>query len=164
MTLTTAQETAFADAVKNSGDPLVQQAYSVRNDVFLTEWANSNSTSWVWRTRVTQDEIMQNGFDWVRVDNLSVGKARIWEWLFLNADRAINPSKPNVRAGIQECWKGTAADLAVQAAVLGHCKKLCSVIENLFATGTKTEQDPGALVYVGPVSLTEVSVALNRNP
>ena len=65
---------------------------------------------------------MQNGFDWVEVDNLTVGKARIWEWLFDNATTTINPSKANVRAGIAECWKGTAAKLAVQAAVLAHCK------------------------------------------
>jgi len=110
----------------------------------------------VWRTSVSQDEIMQNGFDWVRVDNLSVGKARIWEWLFYNADRAINPSKSNVRAGIAECWKGTAADLAVQAVVLGHCKRAANRLEALFATGTGSLADPATLVVQGDVSYNEV--------
>lgn len=115
----------------------------------------------VWRTSVTQDEIMQNGFDWVRVDNLSVGKARIWEWLFDNPMRTIDPSKANVRAGIDEAWKGTAADLAVRAAVYTHCHRAASRFEKVFATGTGSEASPGAFgvdsggqAIVGPVSYT----------
>lgn len=163
MPLTTSQETALANAIKNSADPQVQQAYLDRNDVFLCEWANSASTFYVWRPNVSQEEIMQNGFDWVRVDNLSVGKARIWEWMFQNPQRAINPSKLNVRAGIDECWSG-AANVAIRAAIYSHCKRLASQVERLFVTGTGTDATPGDLVYIGPVSITEVSVALNRNP
>ena len=72
--------------------------------------------AWViWRINVTRQEILQNGFDWTRLDNLSVGKARIWSDIFV--DGYINPSKPNVRTGIEAVWVGTAADLAVRAAV-----------------------------------------------
>jgi hypothetical protein len=110
----------------------------------------------VWRTEVSQDEIMQNGFDWVRVDNLSAGKARIWEWLFKNSTQSINPSKSNVRAGIAECWKGTAADLAVQAAVFVHCKRSASRYERVFASGTGTDAAPAAMGLVGPVSYVEL--------
>lgn len=113
----------------------------------------------VWRTSVTQDEIMQNGFDWLRVDNLSVGKARIWEWMFNNETRSINPGKPNVRAGIAEAWKGTAADLAVQASVLGHCKRNASVVEKVFAVGTGSTADPATMAFVGPVTRQEVGAA-----
>jgi hypothetical protein len=110
----------------------------------------------VWRTEVSQDEIMQNGFDWVRVDNLSAGKARIWEWLFRNSTQSINPSKSNVRAGIAECWKGTAADLAVQAAVFVHCKRSASRYERVFASGTGTDAAPATMGLVGPVSYVEL--------
>lgn len=164
MALTPQQETVLANAIKTSIDPTVQAAYAIRDDVTLTNWANAASTFWVWKTRVTQDEIMQNGFDWVQVDNLSVGKARIWEWLFINSDRSINPSKPNVRAGIAECWKGNAAFLAVQAVVLGHCKRFASNVERIFVVGSGLEATPGDLTYVGPVSNTELSIALNKNP
>lgn len=123
--------------------------------------ADANPVFFVWKTSVSQDEIMQNGFDWVRVDNLSVGKARIWEWMFGNAERAINPSKANVRAGIAEAWKGTAADLAVRLVVLQHCQRKASRFERVFTTGTgATTNDqgvgPGALVVVGPVSYTDL--------
>lgn len=118
--------------------------------------ATASPAFWIWKNLVTQDEIMQNGFDWVRVDNLSVGKARIWEWLFQNQTRSINPSKANVRAGIAECWKGTAADLAVQAAVLAHCKRNASRFEQVFATGTGSEADPAIGTVYGALSYTEL--------
>lgn len=113
----------------------------------------------VWRSSVTQDEIMQNGFDWVRVDNLSVGKARIWEWLFDNQSATFNPSKINVRAGIDECWKGTSADLAVRAAVYVHCKRNANVLEKLFATGTGTDASPATMVVEGSLSYQQVDQA-----
>lgn len=114
----------------------------------------------VWRTSVSQDEIMQNGFDWTRVNNLSVGSARCWEWLFDNTSSSINPSKASVRAGIDEVWKGTAADLAVRAAVYVHCKRKASVAEKLFATGTGTDAAPALLVYEGALAYTDVTAAM----
>lgn len=110
----------------------------------------------VWRTSVPQDEIMQNGFDWVQVDNLTNGKARIWDWLFDNSAKTINPSKVNVRAGITECWKGTAALLAVQAVVLGHCKRNATVVEKLLATGTGTTVSPATMSLESPISYQDI--------
>lgn len=115
----------------------------------------------VWRTSVSQDEIMQNGFQWVEVDGLSVGKARIWEWLFANGDAAINPSKVNVRDGIIEVWKGTAAKLAVQAAVFAHCKRPATRLEKLLATGTGTTESPASMGYEGDINYQDVQQARN---
>lgn len=117
----------------------------------LIAWLNTTAAPefLAWRTRVTQDEIMQNGFDWVQVDNLSIGRARIWEWLFGNEANAINPSKANVRGGIDECWKGAAAMLAVRAAVYSHCRRAVSRCERVFATGPGTAADPGTAVFDG---------------
>ena len=112
---------------------------------------------WVWRASVTQDEIMQNGFDWVRVDNLSVGKARIWEWLFDNAGTAINPSKANVRSGIAETWKGTAADNAVRLAVCQHCQQRATRAQKLFAAGAGNATDQDG---IGPATMAVESVTL----
>jgi hypothetical protein len=114
----------------------------------------------VWRSSVSQDEIMQNGFDWTRVDNLSVGKARIWEWLFDNQGATINPSKPNVRAGIDQCWQGTTADLNVRAAVYVHCKRAATVAEKLFATGLGTTVSPSLLAFEGDVQPIDIERAL----
>lgn len=113
----------------------------------------------VWRTSVASDEVMLNGFNWTRVDNLSVGKARIWEWLFQFG--AIDPSKINIRAGIDAVWVGTQADLDVRAAVYVHCKRSATRFEQLFATGVGSEAVPATLVLESPLSTGDVEVARN---
>lgn len=121
----------------------------------------------VYRTAVPVAEVMLNGFDWTQVDNLSVGKARVWEWLTrANPANTFDPSKANIRAGINECWKGTAAMLAVRAAVYAHCTSLATVGEKLFATGAGTapNQDgdgPGTRAVVGPFTAQNVIDALS---
>lgn len=132
-----------------------------RNDTELARLLNLPTAFVVWRSSVSQDEIMQNGFDWVQVDNLTVGKARIWEWLFDNDQRSINPSKVNVRAGIDEAWKGTAAMLAVRAAVYTHCKRFATRAEQILASGTGTDATPGLLGFEGSVSINDLAEMWN---
>jgi hypothetical protein len=104
---------------------------------------------------------MQNGFDWTRVDNLAVGKARIWDWMFDNQSTTINPSKQNVRAGIEAVWVGTAADLAVRAAVYVHCKRIANRVERFFASGTGSDAVPGLLTFEGELTTSDVSAMLS---
>ena len=115
----------------------------------------------VWRTSVSQDEIMLNGFDWTRVDNLSVGAARVWQWMFDNGGKAFNPSKVNIRAGVDQVWKGTAPDLAVRAVVYTHCKRSASVFEKIFASGSGTDASPSTMALESPVSYQDVMTARN---
>ncbi len=145
MTLTPEQKTVVLADI--AGNPTLAQLYADQVYTGIADHYNSlASPEWiVWRTSVTQDEIMQNGFDWARVDNLSVGKARIWEWMFRNSTTSINPSKTNVRAGIDATWVGTAADLAVRAAVYVHCKRPSTKIEKLLSSGTGTTATPATM-------------------
>lgn len=140
---------AFAGLPMTSGAAhLIAEAYKVNQPAYI-----------VWRSSVSQDEIMQNGFDWVQVDNLSVGKARIWEWLFANEQKAMNPGKANVRAGVDECWKGTSAMLAVRAAIYVHCKRSANRGEKLFATGTGTDASPANMAFEGELTPDDVAEA-----
>lgn len=155
--LTTAQQQALkahvqADPVLSLIAPSADNAYAIADALN----ADAPGPFIVWRSSVLQDEIMQNGFDWVQVDNLSVGKARIWEWLFSNEARTFNPSKANVRAGIDEYWKGTAAMLAVRDAVYAHCKRAASVAEKVLATGTGTTVSPALMAFEGRLTHTDV--------
>lgn len=111
----------------------------------------------VWKTDVSVDEIMRNGMDWARVDNLSVGKARIWDWL--SRLGMFNAAKTNVRAGIDAAWVGTAADLAVRAAIYVHCKRKATRIEKILATGTGTDVSPAVMAFEGSVSYQDVEQA-----
>jgi hypothetical protein len=117
------------------------------------------SPAWiVWRSSVTRAEILQNGFDWTRLDNLSVGKARVWSDIFV--DGTINPSKANVRVGLESVWVGTAQDLAVRAAVYVHCKRSATITEKLLSTGTGSDASPATMGYEGDLNLYEVGSAL----
>ena len=68
----------------------------------------------VWKVAVSVNELMSNGFDWTRVDNLTVSKARIWEWMTQLG--VINPSLANVRAGVNTCFS-VGADSATRLAI-----------------------------------------------
>jgi len=149
-------------AVLAPRDVDVSAARDARNDTELARLMNQPSTFVVWKSSVSQDEIMQDGLDWACVDKLTVGKARIWEWLFDNEGSAINPSKANVRAGIDEAWKGTAADLAVRAAVYVHCKRFATAAESLLATGAGTDEAPGLLTFEGSVGINNIGAMLNK--
>lgn len=133
----------------SGGAEVIKEAYNqIVNPAFI-----------VWRSQVTQDEIMQNGFNWTRVDNLSVGKSRIWEWMFKNLSASINPSKTNVRAGIDAVWVGTQADLDVRAAVYVHCKRSATRAEKLFSTGTGTDVSPATMAFEGNLTNDDVQAA-----
>jgi hypothetical protein len=141
-----------ADNELNAQPQTPDGAYAIADALNLT----ASPAFIVWRTSVTQDEIMQNGFDWTRVDNLTPGPARIWEWMFSNSERAFNPSKLNVRAGIDAVWKGTAADLAVRAAVYVHCKRSATRAEKILATGTGSDATPATMGYEGRVTYQDI--------
>lgn len=162
MALTPEQLTTFAAALAAETDPVLVSARDSGATPLIANWYNDAASPEVvvWRTSVPQDEIMQNGFDWVRVDNLAVGKARIWEWMFTNESRSFNPSKSNVRAGIEEVWKGTAADLAVRAAIYVHCKRPATRIEAMFAAGAGTTESPSTMAFEGNLSEYDVTLAL----
>jgi hypothetical protein len=113
----------------------------------------------VWKTDVDPEDIMRNGMDWTRVDNLSVGKARIWDWLTKLG--TFDASKANIRSGIDATWVGTAADLAVRAMVYTHCKRSATRIEKLFSTGTGSDASPATMGFEGQLSYQDVVLARN---
>jgi len=116
----------------------------------------------VWKTSVSWEDLMRTSMDWTRVDNLAVGKARIWEWL--GRLGAFDPSEPNIRAGIDQAWVGTAADLAVRAAIYTQCKRACKNIEKVFAVGNGTTASPATMGYEGVLYSQQVerSMQLTR--
>lgn len=112
----------------------------------------------VWKSSVDPNDIMKNGMDWTRIDNLSVGKARIWEWMTRLG--TFDASKPNIRAGIDATWVGTSADLAVRAQVYTHCKRAATRAEMALSTGTGTTASPATMGYEGMLTYSDVDAAM----
>ncbi len=133
----------------------------------ISRWYNLTASGnyKVYKPSVTEGEIFQNGMDWARVDNLSVGKSRIWEWMFKFG--SANPSKANVRTGINSVWVGTQADLNVRAAVYLHCQRDASNAEKLLkSAGAGTAADasgdgPATLGYESPLTRDDIENARN---
>ena len=148
---------------------LVNATQINEQDAAIAINTDADPVFYVYRTAVPMSEIMLNGFDWTRVDNLSNGKARIWDWMFSSStDRAINPSKANVRAGINAVWVGTQADLDVRDAVYAHCYRAASIAEKLLATGTGTApandgdgSGPAVMGFEGDISAQDVVDSYN---
>lgn len=117
----------------------------------VTAWYNGplSPAAKVYRTFVSMQEIMGNGFDWTRVDNLSVGKARIWDWMkeaySQGGAAGLAPSKSECRTGVNTTWVGTQADLNVRAAVYAHFSRdvtrIEHVLRNQAAGGTGVAPD-----------------------
>jgi hypothetical protein len=159
MQLTLAQQQALKAHLLSNQE--IAQTYIDGNLPGVADYMNaaSDPAFIVWKSFVSRDDVMLNGFDWTRVDNLSVGKARIWDWI--NQSGGFNPSKANIRAGIDATWTGTAADLAVRAAVYVHCKRSASRVEKLFATGTGTTNDPATMAVEGALTSDDISALQN---
>lgn len=116
-----------------------------------------------WKSSVNLMEVTgRPGFDWTRVDNLSVGKARIWEWLFLS--HIANPSFASVRSGVEATFAVEATDAPCRQAFYDASVRQVSTVEKLYATGTGTAPtshgvNPGSMASEGPISAAEVHQA-----
>ena len=156
--LTASQKVALKNDI--AADPVLS-AYPVTPDgaFAIAEVYNEGATPAfvVWRTSVSVDEIMNNGFVWTAVDALTNGKARIWEWMTRLG--TINPSKANIRQGLQDAF---GAGSAMSNAIAPHLKRSASRVERLFATGTGTTQSPGTLVFEGRITYQDIQEARDQ--
>lgn len=127
------------------------------DDFAIAAWFNGRTETYIiWRNDVLVDDIMRNGMDWTRVDNLSAGKARIWDWMTRLG--TLNCTRANIRAGIDATWVGTAADLAVRATVYTHCKRAATRAEKALANGSGTDASPSTPAWTGLVTYQEASL------
>jgi hypothetical protein len=128
----------------------------------IANWYNQTASPdyFVFRSDASKTEIMNNGFDWTRVDNATVGKARIWDWL----PDVFNANKPNIIAAINEAWSGGTND-AHRLAIFTHCQRLATWVEKLLkasGNGTTTSNagvGPAVLGAESPISGTDVEMA-----
>lgn len=132
----------------NAGNMLIAEMYEALASPVFT----------VWKTYVTVEEIMANGFDWTRVDAATVGKARIWEWM--TNQGSMNPSKANVRAGINDAWSG-APNASHLAGITAHLHRSANRLEKLLAVGTGSVASPAVMGYEGSISPDELESVRN---
>lgn len=151
----------------NGGPPTpVNQLPNGPEEIFaIAVWYNSTATPpfFVFRTSVPVSEIMSNGFVWTQVDNATVGKARIWDWMTRLG--SIDPSKPNIVAGINEAWSG-AGNVAQRTAIFAHCQMAATNAQKILAVGAGTTASNlgvgPAVAVMPPIAQSDVDEARNN--
>jgi hypothetical protein len=155
--MTPAQLSALKTALLADADSAVAAAVAARNDTEIARLYNLSSTFIVWRTRVPMAEY-RAAITWTEVDALSVGKARIWEWMTGGQTLELDASDVAVRQGIADAW---ASNSTTRPALLAVGKRAATKAEAVFATGTGTTGTPGALVWEGTVNINDIGAAFN---
>jgi len=132
--------------------------------VKLNIQATPDAFTWKNRGEVNLGEIMGNGYVYDRIDNLTVGRARIWDEIktALNLGE-FTANSTNHRAGITSAFN-QAADSGMRLAIFGHMQRFASRFERLYtASNGATTNDAGvgpiALVVPGPVTPFDVESA-----
>lgn len=160
MALNEAQRVTLAADIRGSTDPEVIAALAIRNDTELTRLYNEDSSFIVWRSTVGVEEY-RDALDWTEVDNLTTGKARIWDWVTGQMTLTLETGKANVRAGLANCW---AVNSTTRPNLLAIADRPATLAESLYATGTGSTVDQGDLTFEGRITTTDVGRALNENP
>lgn len=151
MILTTSQLQIIKDAIL--ADPVLNATGPMDTDGAFAIAAALNLPAVpdfiVWQNNVSVASIMGNGFSWTLVDNLGVGKARIWDWM--SRLGSINIAQANVRAGIMVAFTGSTGGFPeMRAAIFAHGGRPATVIEKLFATGPGVVSNEAG---VGPATM-----------
>lgn len=136
-------------------EPSLAQAIANGNDTAVATWFNTPSTFIVWKNSISCKELSDSAIVWTAVDALTAGKARIWEWLCKY--ETVNPSKVNVRQGLQDAFGAGSATVTAAVPLL---KRASTNAEKALATGTGTTVAPGLMTYEGQISTNDVSMIL----
>jgi len=148
ITVTHAAEFASALAIRDY--PGIAQTY---NQV-------DASNFWVWRSVLPPEEYTgAGGIVWTEVDALTVGKARIFEWMTGTLTKPLHPSDSNQRQGIQDAFQAQAPTTFSNLRTIA--RRLARRIERLYVTGTGSTASPGSLGFEGTVTDRDVAHAVD---
>lgn len=131
----------------------------------MADFFNKLSTFTVWRTSLPQQELTGQGspevtvWSWTLFINRSAGERDGFRTMF-NGTYMVNPSLPQVRAGMGDIFSGPGA--ANNTHFIAMSKRLAKKGENLYATGTGTPASPGLLTFEGSIDGNDVLNALTQ--
>jgi hypothetical protein len=153
-----AQLQLLAAGIMAETDPVLVGWRDVRNDVFLTEWVNTETTTDAWHSHCDKRELFE-ATDVTLFDNLTAGKRALWQLMMDNAP--IDMTRAKMRKAIIDTWGTTNSK-----AVLEGCLHKATRAELYLGYTTVATANPVVsalkLNFQGTVSIHEVSEAMNR--
>ena len=111
---------------------------------------------YVWKTSVSVSEL-HDVYVWTEMDTLT--QAKYNQLTLLLSQGSVNPSKSNVRQGMNDIF---TALTSTKAAITPILKRLVTKGEKLFATGTGTTGTPGQLVFEGSITSQDIYEAMSN--
>jgi hypothetical protein len=161
--LTPAQYPALRADIAASADLAVlpntvagaQTVAALYNKVAAPKWV-------VWRTEVVvRDLYALPAWNWSAVNDLYIGKQRVWNWL-IGTGGTLDPSLASTRAAIDLVWDdGTPQSTAQRATVYSVSKRRATRVEKLFAVGAGTPDSPATMTFEGTLDYEDVINARN---
>jgi hypothetical protein len=117
---------------------------------------------WVWRSSVSQAEIVgvatpapdNTSWSWTTYIARSQGERDGWREMFADTG-TINPSRPNVRQGLQDIFSG-GTGAGQRTHLLAAARRKANRVEKLFATGTGSTASPATMGFEGALSYQDV--------
>lgn len=148
----TEQQVATLKAA-GTADPTAAALMSSADDVALAAWFNAPDPAGciVWRPDVPISEA-NAAMVWTEVDTLTVGKARIWEWLRLV--NTLDYRQASIRQGINDSFAG----LTTRAQVINTGKRPATRAEKALSTGACTNAAPSIMSFFGSISFGDASL------
>jgi len=151
--------------------PTAPQTADYALDVIVPAYNAAHSPDfWVWRTSVTESEIVSKAgpegtvWSWTAYIARTEAERDGWKRMF-NGIYTINPSLPNVRQGIADIFSGNTNNAPAQRThLLAVARRKATVMERLLATGTGTTAAPGTLTFEGAISYNDILQAWNLQP
>lgn len=156
--LTLAQMTTLANALRAESDPTLQGYLNGRMDVQIADWLNALSTTDSWKFSVDRRGLFE-ATNIAKFDNLTAGKRDAWKLMQDNSP--IDFERQVMRNALVDIW-GVADSVPVLTAMVEKASR----VEAIFGGPTRTTNSIVAIArsFHGPISINEVSEALNRNP
>ena len=116
---------------------------------------------WVWRTTVSEDEIVGmasadgTNWSWPALIARSQGERDVWGRMLSGGP--INPSRANVRQGVADIFSGSANSAPAQRAhLLAISRRLATLAEKLLATGVGSTASPANMGWEGLLTIADI--------
>lgn len=149
--LNTAQIATLKALVQS--DPTANALALAADDIGLAGWLNTTEPAYiVWRNDVTTAEA-NAVMVWTEIDSLTVGKARIWEWMESLA--VLDARQANIRQGINDAFSNAAS---TRTALIALAKRSATRAEKALASGSGTSASPSIMSFVGSITYADASL------
>ena len=137
-----------------NADPACTVLASAADDVALAAWFNTPdpATCIVWRSDLRVEEA-NAAMVWTEIDAMTVGKARIWDWM--SKLGTLDARSANIRQGLSDAFSSTTS---TRTALTALAKRTATRAEKTLSSGACTTVNPSIMTFVGSVTPAEASL------